>query len=460
LGKRKKVKKLKSWNSFTPGENFMKKSTLYFTLLITFTLLNPVYSQQIQSDSLTINEAIKLTLNNQPLITQAMEQITAVDARIKEQKSSYYPNVEANLSYAYIGPIISLAFPGLGNFDFNTANNYDMHVSADQVIYDFGRRDAAMELTKSYKLSAEEKVNLIKSNLAYQTIQVFYTILFLEKSIDVKNEQIKTLNDHLEIAKKKMESGSSTDFDVLTTEVRVASAQNELIDVQNSLKKMKIYLQSLLGLNDNQAVKLSGDFSVTIPDTDEAALVAEAYSNRPEIKLAREDESSAKLNTRVAGLGDKPTVAVGLSYGLKNGFFPDLEVLRGNWTAGLSANIPIFNGYKTDAKKEEAEAGLKSSTEEILVLERKIKAEVQSAEADLKTSLDKLSTTKVQVKHATEAVSRAEAQYRDGVITNLDLIDAETALAEAKLLYLQVLYKNVVNKYALDKVVGEVVWEK
>ena len=72
--------------------------------------------------------------------------------------------------------------------------------------------------------------------------------------------------------------------------------------------------------------------------------------------------------------------------------------------------------------------------------------------------MDKLKTTEVQVKHATEAVSRAVAQYRDGVITNLDLIDADTALAEAKLLYLQVLYKNVVNKYALDQVVGEVVW--
>ena len=57
-----------------------------------------------------------------------------------------------------------------------------------------------------------------------------------------------------------------------------------------------------------------------------------------------------------------------------------------------------------------------------------------------------------------DAVSRAEVQYQDGVITNLDLIDTETTLAEAKLLYLQVIYKNVINKYALDKVVGSIVW--
>ncbi|MDR3628170.1 MAG: TolC family protein [Ignavibacteriaceae bacterium] len=436
----------------------MKNRLLCITLFIAILLLEPVYAQNVNSDSLTINEAVKLTLNNQPVITQALEQINVINAKVKGQKSSYYPTVEGDLSYTNIGPLITLAFPGMGTFDFNTANNYDMHVSAEQVLYDFGRRDASMDLIKSYKLSAEEKVNLIKSDLAYQTIQTFYTILFIEKSIDVKNEQIRTLNEHLDIAKKKAESGSSTDFDVLTTEVRVASAQNELIDLQNALAKGKIYLSSLIGNENSTQINLSGNFNITIPGIEESSLVSKAFSLRSEIKLARENENSAKLSINVAGLGDKPTLSLGLAYGLKNGYFPNLDVLRGNWAAGVSANIPIFNGNKTDAKKEEAEAELKSSTQEILIQERKIRLEVQTAVTDLKTSMDKLKTTEVQVKQATEAVSRAVVQYRDGVITNLDLIDAETALAEAKLLYLQVTYKNVVNKYALDKVVGETAW--
>ena len=436
----------------------MREKLLCSALLCAVLFLGTTYAQQPGSDSLTINEAIKNTLNNQPAITQALEQINTIEAKIKEQKSSYYPNVEADLSYTNIGPTISLAFPGMGTFDFNTMNNYDMHLSAEQVLYDFGKRDAAMDVIKSYKLSAEEKVNLIKSSLAYQTIQVFYTILFIEKSIDVKNEQIKTLNEHLDIAKKKVESGSSTDFDVLTTEVRVASAQNELIDLKNALAKSKIYLRGLMGSQDNTKLNLAGSFNINIPSIDEQELINRAFTLRSEIKLAKENVNSAELSSRAAGLGDKPVIALGLNYGLKNGFFPNLDVLRGNWAAAVYANIPIFNGYRTDAQKEEAEAELKTSTQDILVQERKIRVEVQSAVTDLQTSLDKLKTTEVQVKHATEAVSRAEVQYRDGVITNLDLIDAETALAEAKLLYLQVIYKNVVNKFALDKVVGEVVW--
>ncbi len=436
----------------------MKYRILSATIILSILFFGKSFPQQTASDSLTLQQAIKLTLTNQPLISQAVEQVNAVNARINEQNSSYYPTVEGNLSYAWIGPVISLAFPGLGNFDFNTPNNYDMHVSAGYLLYDFGRRDAAMNLIKSYKLSAEEKINLVKSNLAYAAIRTFYSILFLEKSIEVKNDQINTLNQHLEVTKKKVASGSATDFDVLTTEVRVASAENDKTDLQNALAKEEIYLRSLLGFSSSQPLNLTGDFTTKNIYENEDSLVTEAYTMRPEIKLAQDAENSARLTKQVSALGDRPTISLDASYGLKNGFFPDLDVLRGNWVAAVSANIPIFNGYRTDAKVEEAEANLKESTQEILSIERKIKAEVLSAYSDWKTNYEKLNRTKLQVKQAEDALSRAELQYRDGVITNLDLIDSETTLAEARLLYLQVIYKNVLSKYALDKVIGQVVW--
>ena len=436
----------------------MKSYFILIIIFIFFAITSLIQAQTVQTDSLLLKDAVRLTLTNQPLINQAIEEVNAVDAKIKEQNSSYYPNVEGDLSYAWIGPIISLGFPGMGTFDFNTPNNYDMHVSAGYTLYDFGKRDADRELIKSYKLSALEKINLVKTNLSYSAIQTFYSILFLEKSIKVTEDQINTLNQHLDLTKKKVASGSATDFDVLTTEVRVASAQNEKIDLENALKKEKIYLQNLIGYSSNQPLVLSGDFSISELRMNEDSLISQAFTMRPEIKLAKDAENSAEISKQVSALGNKPSLSLGASYGLKNGFFPNLDVLRGNWAAAISANIPIFSGYRTEAKVEEAEANLKSSTQEILILERKIKTEVQSAYSDLLTNEEKLKTTKVQVKQAEDAVTRAEAQYRDGVITNLDLIDAETALAEARLLYLQVIYKNVISKYALEKVIGTVVW--
>ncbi len=421
-------------------------------LLILSTYING-FSQQSVKESLTMQQAIKLALTNQPLLKQAVEDINAAESKIKEQNSFYYPRVSGEISYTRIGPVPTIQFGGTG-FTLAPNNNYDAHISASQVVYDFGKRSTLADLVKSYKLSSEDKLKLIKNNLSYQTVQVFYTILFTEKSIDVKNEQINTLKKHIELANKKVQSGSATDFDVLTTEVRVASAENQKIDLENNLNKEKIYLKSLLGWPSDKALILSGDFNIDTSRFNSESLIEEAFQKRPEMKLAKDLENSALVSKQVASLTDWPTLNLIASYGLKNGFEPNLDVLRGNWAAGINASIPIFNGNLRDAKVEEAEANLKSSSAKILELERQIRSQVELAAADLKAGNLKIKTSELQVKQARDAVSRAEVRYRDGVITNLDLIDAETSLSEAELLRLRVSYENVINIYSLMEAVG------
>jgi outer membrane protein len=431
----------------------MKYQILTGILLINTLLFMNCYSQQSFKDSLTLEDAIRLTLINQPLIQQALEQVNAADAKIKEQNSFYYPKIDANLSYIRIGPIPTIEFGGFG-FTLAPDNNYDMHISASQLVYDFGKRDAMLDLMKSYKLSSEDKINLIKNNLTYGTIRIFYTILFLKKSIDVKNEQINTLNKHLEITNKKVQSGSATDFDVLTTQVRVADAENQKIDIENELSKAEINLKSMLNLKPEQNLNLTGEFNVDSTVYDSSLMLNEALQERPEMKLARDAEKSALVSKQVASKEDLPALRVIANYGLKNGFEPNLDVLRGNWSAGINASVPIFNGNLRDAKEEEADANWKSSSANISALEKDISVEVGQAVADVKANLLKIKTSELQVKQAMQAVSRAEIKYRDGVITNLDLIDAETSLAQAKLGLLQIRYRNVLGYYNLKKATG------
>jgi outer membrane protein len=431
----------------------MNYKIILVTFILSIFLLNSGYGQQADEDSLTLQQAIKLTLTNQPLLNEAVEGINAAEAKVKEQNSSYYLRVNGDLSYTRIGPIPTIEFGGIG-FTLAPNNNYDAHISASQLVYDFGQRSALMDLVKSYKLSAEDKLNLVKNNLSYQTVQAFYSILFLEKSIDVKNEQINTLKQHIELANKKVQSGSATDFDVLTTEVKEAAVENEKIDLVNALNKQKIYLQSLLGWPSGKELHLTGEFKHDTTSIEVESMIDVAFQKRSEMKLAKDAEQSAVLFKQVASNTDNPALSVFGSYGFKNGYEPNLDVLRGNWAAGINASIPIFNGNIKDAKVEEADAYLKSSSEKILELERKIKSEVEQAAADLNSSRSKLKTTELQVKHAQDAVSRAELRYRDGVITNLDLIDAETSLSEAELLRLRVSYENVINTYSLMEAVG------
>jgi outer membrane protein len=434
----------------------MKKNIVMAAVIAVITVTSAVYSQNNFKGNLTLNDAIKLALKNQPLINQAEQQVNAAEAKVNIQKSFDYPDVQADLSYIRIGPISTIQF-GNESFILAPANNYDAHVSVGYNIFDFGRKSALLDLTKSYKLTAQEKTNYIKDELSYNTTKLFYSILYLEKSLDVKNDQIKTLETHLDVTQKKVDSGTATDFEVLTTKVRVASAENQKVDIENEINKQKIALNSLMGLPADSPLDLQGDLSLLSMTINNDSLLELAYSQREELKIAQDAQRSIEQQKQVASLSNVPTLNAIASYGLKNGFMPNLDVLRGNWVVGISANIPIFNGNRKDAQIQEAQANLNANDAQISALKRKINMEVQQAVSDLETSKAKLKSTQLQVEQAAEAVKRAEVSYINGVITNLDLLDAETSLSEAKLLHLRVIYQNVVNAYNLKEAVGDVI---
>ena len=434
----------------------MKKNIVIAAVIAVIMFTNAVYTQNNLKGNLTLNKAIQLALKNQPLINQAEQEVNAAQAKINEQKSYYYPNVQADISYTRIGPIPAIQF-GNESFILAPANNYDAHVSAGYNIFDFGRKNALLDLSKSYKLTVEEKTNYIKDELSYNTTKLFYSILYLEKSLGVKNNQIKTLEAHLDVTQKKVESGTATDFEVLTTKVRVASAENQKVDIENEIAKQKIALKSLLGLAADSSVDLQGDLSLLSMSINNDSLLELAYSQREELKIAQDAQKTIEQQKQVASLSDVPTLNAIASYGLKNGLMPNLDVLRGNWVVGISASVPIFNGNRKDAQIQEAEANLNANGAQISALKRKINMEVQQAISDLETSKAKLKSTQLQVEQATEAVKRADVSYINGVITNLDLLDAETSLSEAALLHLRVIFQNVINTYNLKKAVGDVI---
>ena len=433
---------------------------IYFKILplitAVFFLLTAVCSAQSEK-SLTLQEAIQLTINNYPLIKQQQEKLKAVDYRIEQQKSYFYPNVEGQASYTRIGPLPSFSF-GSEQLVLAPANNYNLNVVLSEQLYDFGKRSASVDLTSSYKQSAADNVEMVKSGLSYQTLQTFYSILFIEKGIAVKDTQIAALNAHLGVTNKRVESGSATDYDALSTQVRISRAQSEKIDLQNQLKQQEINLKQLLGITQDTSITVIGDFSAPSPINGTDSLINIAFQKRNELKLAEDELNTSHFQENLAGLGDMPSVNAALSYGIKNGYEPNLDVLRGNWSASLAVRVPIFNGFLTRYKESEARVNTNVSELNITSIKRNIISNVQQAVASLNSNLEQLQTTLTQVKFAEQTVQRAESRYNSGVGTNLDLLDAETSLAEARFFYLQDLYKSTLSAYQLKKAVGDVIY--
>ena len=426
-------------------------------MVLLFLITKTNYAQSSNVDSLTLNKAIELTINNYPLIKQQQEKVTAVDYKVEQQKSFYYPNIFGEARYSRIGPIPSFSFGG-NTIELAPTNNYNFNIIVNQQLYDFGKRDASVDLVNSYRQSALDNVDYIKSNLSYQTLQSFYSILFLNKGISVKDTQIAALNEHLAVTYKKIQSGSSTDYDALSTQVRISQAQREKTELLNQIKQQEIVLKKLMGIVQDSSINLKGDFSAPRSLTNLDSLINIAFQNRSELKLAEDQLNTSHLQEHLANLGNVPSLNATLSYGLKNGYEPNIDVLRGNWVATLSLNVPIFNGFLTRYKESEAKVNSSVVNLNIATLKRNIIAEIQQALTNLNSNLNKLNTTLTQVNFAKETVQRAIARYKSGVGINLDLLDAETSLAQSRLFYLQDLYKCILSSYQLKKAVGDIIY--
>lgn len=409
-------------------------------------------------DSLTVNQAVALALTNHPAVIQAEEAARAAQARIGVSRSPLLPDISLGGAYTRIGPVPEFEIPQVGSEKLAPDNSYDLHLGLRHMLYDFGRSRASLALAESGGRAAADYVDQVKFGLAYRTIAVFNSILILEKSVAVLDDQIAALDQHLEVSRKKVQAGTATDFDVLTTQVRLAAAKNDRIDAATNLEAEEIAFRELAGMPAGEPVRLKGDFLRSPAVLDAEAAVTAAFEDRPEMVIARDAETSAALQARLVSLGDRPSVALSLTSGYKNGYPSNLNQLKANYTAGLQLQLPIFNGHRTRYQRSEAEASLRSATARTGDLKRQIAAEVEQAVARARASWEKIRNTEVLVRQAEQAVSVAKTRYEAGVATNLDLLDAETTLTQARLGYLRALYAYSTSLVDLDRAVGRRVW--
>lgn len=409
-------------------------------------------------DSLSVVDAVRIVLATNPAVRVKEDLAAAADVRVRETGTVWNPTVSAEGSYTYLAPIATIEF-GPSEFRLFPAHNVDVHLGVRQQVYDFGRTTATADLRQKQTEGVHLGADLTRTALAFQTIQAYNAVLYLRAAVRVQDDQIRTLEEHIGVMQKRSAAGTGTEFDVLTSEVRVASVRNQRSDLMNALAKAEAALGRLLGRPDQRDLPLSGAFTPggTTPGLD--SLIAVGVRERQEMRAAVIEEESARLELRVAGTSDRPNVNAGVAYGFRNGLMPNLDVLRGNLAASVRVEVPIIDGGKTAHREEAAEAMLRAAQARREDLEAQVRMEVRQAYADVVSASEKVATSTLQVRQAREALALARKKFDAGTITNLDLLDMETALQQADLLYLQSLYARTVSVSGLDRATGAEPWK-
>jgi outer membrane protein len=402
---------------------------------------------------LNLGDAVALVLSRNPALVESGHAIDASRARAEQIRSGYLPTVEAEATYVFLAPVSVFDLPGESIKVFPN-NNYDGHVGVRQTIFDFQKTSSQAGLADSRIALVEDSRETVKRDLGVRAAETFYAILFLRRSIAVQTEQVLTLQEHLAIARKKAEAGTATQLDELTTQVRVAAAQNVKIGLENGLRSSEIAFRRLAALPQDTPLDLRGEFSPAASPVGRDSLLKAALAGRIEARSADDALASARAQQRAAGASDAPSLNASVMYGVKNGYIPNIDILRGNIVAAVDLRVPLFDGNRTRSMEEEATAALhaaESHREEVALL---IQAEVDQALSELTAAGERVGISETNINQADLAVKNARLRYGAGSLSNLDLLDAETAVAQARLTNLQALYDVVTGTIRLRRATG------
>jgi outer membrane protein len=427
-------------------------------------------AQNAGAPALGLDEVIAKAVSNQPLILQAESSVAAARAKEDQAKSAYLPNVSATASYLHLEPQegMTLDFEPHVPIDIQAAmtpeNMWDFHVGVSELIFDFGKRELQVKLAESGVDAASIGIDQIKTSIAFQTAQVFDSALFLRSEIKVLDEQLATLDQHLQDTEKREETGSSTHYDVLTTQVRLASVKSQRIDAEGQYAKQRIALKELMGLRPDEDFDIQGDFSLSVLPGDAEAILAAAMTQRSDLAQSLSAEKQAQLALSLAKLGHMPTISTQAEAGFKNGFLTfdntDVDNLLFTWNIGLMVTVPVFDSLLTERRSAEADAKLKAAQNGTDALRRTVTTQVLQALQDLASSHEQTENSLAQLAQANEALNMAKIQYDIGVGTNLEYLDSQTSLELAKLNNLSATYRELMSQLQLKQALGSRLWEK
>ena len=428
-------------------------------VLLSLLFITPSVWGQTQADQLTLSQAVALALDQNSQILQARESIAGSTAKVNESRSGEYPLVNVSAAYARVGPIASYTvaigpmFPPI-TMKFGVENTYSTAINVQHSLFNWGRTQAGVDISEAGLRLSESGLELARQNVAYQVIQTFYGILVSHEAVDVLAQSVTSLESRLKTVKSRFDAGLASNFDVLTIEVQIANVRSRKVDTESTLRRLELLFNRFAGRPINSPVSLKGDLVYRSSATDPARLVQTASEKRRELEQLKQQETLALAQMKLTNSLDKPNVNLSLTWGLRNGYMPNLDVLRGNWNAGVMLAYPLFDGFKTRNQLDQAEVNIHLAQMRYEDVKSAVSMEVNQSLVDLQANEEKIRIEELKVRQAEEALKIADERYTKGLLSTIDLLDSQTSLESARLSLLQATYSAIISKYNLDKAVG------
>ena len=426
-------------------------------------LLACALSLQAAGAVFTIEEAVALGLKNNTQILAAGEVKKASEGRNAEAVSGVLPKLTFSGNYNYISDAPSMSiniptgpFTSIDKTVVTGANdNWVFNARLTQQLFDWGRMFDNIAGTEAVKKAADKDYEAARCSVASAVKQLYYAVVFTKEVLLVSEESLRVAKEHLAVAEQKYKEGASSSFEVLRSRVQVSNLRPAFSKAGNSVELAKLNLKIALGLPYDAELQVSGRLAErATPEHDYGTELLNSFSARPELIAARCREEAARFVLDTANTFDKPSLSGFASYNYQNPYYAQLSWTQ-SWNAGLNLNLPLYDGNFGAAKIRQAEADLAIAKISTRRLEDATASELKQLLFLLVEAKERLAAQKDAVSQADEYHKISQVGFKSGTMTNLEVIDAELSLMNARIGFLQALYDRDVVEAGIERLAGK-----
>jgi outer membrane protein len=394
---------------------------------------------------LTLGDAARLAARQSAVALGARLRADEAQARVRQRRADLLPNVSSYVQEAgrtFNTSTLGIDFPATpGNpplFDprgqvEGPINTLDVRGRVEQSLLDFGaigRVRQAQAQARSSNADADataEQAATVATN-AY--------VRAMRADADLRARQADSLlaTELLRIAQSQLQAGTGVGLDVTRAQAQLAATRASLIASRNArehahldlLRSLALPIGTDVALNDSLSPAVTGE---VIPD--EGTLVDLALKNRPDLVAEEERIRAAKQGLSAIKAERLPSLGLIADDGVigKNG-----AKLLNTYTWGLQVSLPIFDGFRREARVQEQQSVVKEAEIRRHDLEQQAQVDVRGALIDLSGAREQLDAATERLRLAEQEVSQARDRFNAGVAGNADVVNASLALTSSRTL--------------------------
>ena len=381
---------------------------------------------------LTLDEAMKLAMENNPALKVARERVVQAEADVDQAKSAMGPKLGSSVTYIRYDeePRSSVIGGGGGYILKGFEDTWEGALTLTQVIYSGGSlradRAAARLRTEAQRAGEIRTVQGVEN----QVSNAYYDLQRARANLGVAEESVRLAKEHLAEVGALFKHGVVARNEVLRVQVDVSDAELDKIRAENSVNVAWKTLSRAIGVSLPMSTALPSPAEdvdpIEMPEDPEKL----ALDQRPEMKALGLSRQAALQVAKSAAGQARPQISLqGKARDIGDDFYPDID---DDWTLTLSARWTLYDHGEVKAKVKKAKAMAGEFLGQVEDLEKQIVQEVATARLNLDSSLQRLDVARDQVDLAEEDYRMALQRYKVQAGTNLDVLDARVALIGAR----------------------------